>query len=489
MGVNMIILMYEFIAASVSMGVTMYKILLVDDEEMVIKSLKATVNWEEYGFEIAGYALSTEEAIEKADKLKPDVVITDIKMPRMNGLELLQMLKAIHPQIYCVVISGHAEFAYIQKSIRLEAVGYCLKPFDADEIAVYLKRIRKNLEKPQVTDDKAYCILDYIQSSSVEALSYMYQYYKDENIDFEASSICAMYVIGIDKADLFPCLLIIHAGYKKYICLMKENEVNDFVNNMISRDYPIHIGISKPIASFEKVAKAVREAKGCAYQYFCQKDCNAVVKSIEYKKDMTLLQALERELEKNDVSRIHKIILEISDKFLNGDYNIDYAIRLQNIYATWISSHSKGDETDLIFEYEALCEEYPRVFDLLFQIEADYNRLNHNITFQNNISNKTFATIFRYIENNYLEQINITQLSEEFHINTCYFSQLFKKEMGCTFTDYLSKKRIEYASKLLLETDLKINEIAEMAGFSDYFYFSRLFRKIKNCSPTEYRTG
>ena len=95
--------------------------------------------------------------------------------------------------------------------------------------------------------------------------------------------------------------------------------------------------------------------------------------------------------------------------------------------------------------------------------------------------------IYQYLEKNYLQQINITQISEDFHINASYLSQLFKKEMNCTFTEYLTNKRIEYSCKLLLETDLKINEIAEMSGFSDYFYFSRVFRRIKKCTPTEYR--
>ena len=173
--------------------------------------------------------------------------------------------------------------------------------------------------------------------------------------------------------------------------------------------------------------------------------------------------------------------------FINGDYNIDSAIHLHNIYVSWLSNNIKNKEFELIFDYDFLCEKYHDVFDLLFQIESDFNKINQRVTFPNNISNKTFITIYRYVEKNYLKQINITQLSDEFHINACYLSQLFKKETGCTFTDYLSNKRIEYSSKLLLETDLKINEIAELSGFNDYFYFSRVFSKIMNCSPTEYR--
>ncbi len=466
----------------------MYKILLVDDEEMVIKSLIATLNWKEYGFEISGYALSAEEALKKVEELKPEVVITDIKMPKINGLELLQMIKAIYPSTHCIVISGYAEFAYIQKSIRLAAEGYCLKPFDADEIAVYLKRIKNSLDQSNTPVDSANCIADYIQSTTTEALTYMSSFYKDKGIDFEQEAVQIAYVLGVDKLDKTDALISINAGYQKYICFVLEKEVTLFAEQIAATGKKaVHIGISRVVASFEKVARAIREAKVCAYQYFCQEDCNQVNQYTVPHRDKSILQSLERELEYNDCGKIRKYILEISDKFISGDYNIDYAIQLQNIYASWLSNYSKDRESELIYDYEILCERFRNVFDLLFQIESDFNELNQKVTFQNSISNKTFMTIYRYLEKNYLKQINITQLSEEFHINACYFSQLFKKEMGCTFTDYLSNKRIEYACKLLMDTDLKINEISEISGFSDYFYFSRVFRKIKKCSPTEYR--
>lgn len=467
----------------------MYKILLVDDEELVIKSLMATLNWNDLGFEIIGYALSAEEALKMVEAMKPDVVITDIKMPKINGLELLQMLKSIYPDIHCIVISGYAEFAYIQKSVRLEAEGYCLKPFDADEISVYLKRIKKGLDKVGSEDDKGNCVLDYIQSSSAEALTYMNMYYKEKQINFDKARMYAIYILGIDKIEKIDHLLTINAGFQKFICLVKEEYIDYEIKKLIDT-YPnsIHIGISKVILSFDKVARAIREAKTCAYQYFCQSDHNPVNRYNEQVKDKSLIQALEREMDYNDCSKIRQYILEISDKFINGEYNIDFAIYLQNIYATWISNHFKDEDAELIFEYDILCELFPNVFELLFQLESDFNEINQKAAFQNNISNKTFTTIFHFIEKNYLKQINITQLSDEFHINACYFSQLFRKEMGCTFTDYLAKKRIEYSCKLLNETDLKINEIAEISGFNDYFYYSRVFRKIMKCTPTEYRS-
>ena len=466
----------------------MYKILLVDDEEMVIKSLIATLNWEEYGFEISGYSLSAEDALQKVEELKPDVVITDIKMPNINGLELLQMIRAMYPDIHCIVISGYAEFAYIQKSVRLEVEGYCLKPFDADEISVYLKRIKKNLDQSNVDNVQSSRILNYIQSTKEEALTYMNAFYQEKGIDFDKENKYIVYIIGPDKIDKMDNVLCINAGYQKFICLAHDQDIDNIIKKVKVDNKVFHIGVSRAITSFQKVAGAVREAKICAYQYFCQEDCSRVNRYNRPVRDKSILQALERELEYNDCGKVSKYILEISDKFINGDYNIDYAIRLQNIYASWLANNNKEKELELIFDYELLCERFYNIFDLLFQMEADFNERNQKVTFQNNISNRTFMAIYRYLEMNYLKQISPTQISEEFHINASYLSQLFKKEMGCTFTEYLTDKRIEYSCKLLLETDLKINEIAEMSGFSDYFYYSRVFRKTKKCSPTEYRT-
>ena len=468
----------------------MYKILLVDDEELVIKSLIATLNWNEYGFEISGYSLSAEDALQKVEKLKPDVVITDIKMPKINGLELLQMIKAIYPDMHCIVISGHAEFAYIQKSIRLEAEGYCLKPFDADEIAVYLKRIKISLDKSNIADAQCNRIMDYIQSTSEEALTYMNAFYQKNGIDFGKENRYIIYMTGInktDKTDKMDNIICINAGYQKFIYLVCDKDIDRILCNIETDKKSIHIGVSKAIVSSQKVARAVREAKICAYQYFCQEDCSQVNHYSSPVNDKSIIQVLERELGNNDCGKISKYILEISDKFINGDYNIDYAIQLQNIYASWLADNHKEKELELIFDYEILCERFCNIFDLLFQIETDFNERNQKVTFQNNISNKTFMAIYQYLEKNYLQQINITQISEDFHINASYLSQLFKKEMNCTFTEYLTNKRIEYSCKLLLETDLKINEIAEMSGFSEYFYFSRVFRRIKKCTPTEYR--
>jgi two-component system response regulator YesN len=124
-----------------------YKAFVADDESLIIKSLKASVDWEMLGFEVIGEANDGIEAYELILELKPDIVFADIRMPGMTGLELIKKIGSLFPNTLFVIISGYAEFVYAQKALSYGALGYCLKPFDEIEIACILKRASSILEK------------------------------------------------------------------------------------------------------------------------------------------------------------------------------------------------------------------------------------------------------------------------------------------------------------------------------------------------------
>lgn len=125
----------------------MYKIVIADDEEFVLESFNASVNWEAYGFQVVGLAYNGVDAYELIQALKPDVVFTDIKMPGLNGLEVIKRTLDLDESIQCIVISGHAEFAYAQRALNYGAIGYCLKPFEDSEIISMLNKAKSILDK------------------------------------------------------------------------------------------------------------------------------------------------------------------------------------------------------------------------------------------------------------------------------------------------------------------------------------------------------
>lgn len=124
---------------------TTYKVLLVDDEEEVRNAIEQRINWEELGFEVIGKAQNGVKAMEIAEKLQPDVVITDIKMPYMNGLELARNLKEENPGVRILILTGFDEFEYAKEAVHLEIEEYILKPINANELSECLKRLKNVL--------------------------------------------------------------------------------------------------------------------------------------------------------------------------------------------------------------------------------------------------------------------------------------------------------------------------------------------------------
>ena len=126
---------------------TTYKVLLVDDEEEVRNAIEQRINWKELGFEVIGKAQNGVKAMEIAEKLQPDVVITDIKMPYMNGLELARNLKEENPGVRILILTGFDEFEYAKEAVHLEVEEYILKPINANELSECLKRLKNVLDK------------------------------------------------------------------------------------------------------------------------------------------------------------------------------------------------------------------------------------------------------------------------------------------------------------------------------------------------------
>lgn len=124
-----------------------YRILLVDDEEEVRKGILRKMDWEKLGFQVAGDAENGEEALEKIEQLKPDVVMTDIRMPYMDGLTLTARIRQKYPSMKVLIFSGYDDFEYAQQAIKLNVTEYILKPVNVEELTEILNRVRENLDE------------------------------------------------------------------------------------------------------------------------------------------------------------------------------------------------------------------------------------------------------------------------------------------------------------------------------------------------------
>ncbi|AIQ57892.1 response regulator transcription factor [Paenibacillus borealis] len=471
----------------------MFKVFLVDDEELVVKSLIASVDWSGNGFEIAGYALGGAEAYEAIERLKPDVVFTDIRMPGMSGLELIKNLQNTTSKPLVIVVSGYAEFALAQKAINYGAFGYCLKPFDESEIAVFLKKAKTVLEGREITAEGR--ILDYIAEGTSEADTYLDNALKSLGVDIRsAGGIKAIVSVGRSKLMFsgWSGCVTLRIGFGKYAYLVQQlnGESLCFDLENAAGDEIKGIGISGGIRRAGEIRKALQEAEIKAYRFFTAGEpCLLTDESVNFNEKEHAMKDMEEAIVSNDRDALSACLDEMEGLFAEGKLYIKHAVIVYNQTMLFAGRSEGGPHEDFIYSFDQLCGLFDTVFEMLvFLKELLAEKLKTHTEFKRlHGRNRTFNTILDYVNKHYNEDISIPALSAQLNVNGNYISQLFKKEVGTTFTQYLYNLRINYACKLLSTTDLPINEIAERTGYSDYFYFSRIFKRVKGITPSAYR--
>ncbi|MBD0384098.1 response regulator transcription factor [Paenibacillus sedimenti] len=473
----------------------MYKVFLVDDEELVIKSLKASVNWNEYGFEVAGYALSSAEAFEAISSIKPDIVFTDIRMPGMSGLELIKNLKDTFSRALFIVVSGYAEFAFAQKAINYGAFGYCLKPFDDAEIIGYLKKAKVILEDRETSI--ATDILDFIEENNEQAREGLRKALILSGIDMEsANGMKAVVSIGKDKLKLYGLrgCIALRIGFGKYAYLVQNSPENSLFFN--TREAEANgtkgIGTSSVIYKVDQIKEAIHAAEINAYCYFTTgKECRLSDEAADLPEKDYSIKKLVEATRNSDMVVIYDSLDEMGALFANGQLHMKHALIAYNQILSFAHNSEEELYEDYIYSYDQLTSLFSTVQDMLLFLKG---LLTEKLKTKNewkplHVRNRTFNAIYKYVNENYCNDISIPDISKRFNVNANYISQLFKKELGTTFTEYMAKLRIDYACQLLTTTDLPMNEIAEKAGYNDYFYFSRIFKRMMGNTPSSYRAG
>ncbi len=468
----------------------MYNVFIVDDEELVIKSLKATVDWKGSGYEVAGYALSGEEAVEAIKRIRPEVIFSDIRMPGMNGLELKKRLDDAGVSAKFLIVSGLAEFALAQKAIQNGVSGYCLKPFDEMEITGYLRRFKRELDASRLLPEGE--ILDLIEASTPEAHSRLRDELALAGITgSEEDGLRIMISVKRDRLPIheqIPCLTV-RIGYRKFLYVMADRDADELIAIFSSEDrqFMKGIGFSKRRIDTAGFTQSIQDAELQAYQYF------------------TLAEELtwEGSWQTNDMKSVFDILAEgddqafivqldsLLDMFRSGLLNIRHALLLYNECISLLNRKGRESDELYLYSFEQLTEQFEDVRDMiddlkrLFREEKD--QIHHQQVKTQPGRSSTFSAMLEYINDHFGEDITILGLSKRFNLNSNYISQLFRKELDKTFTEYLTGLRMNRASVLLRTTSIPINEIADQVGYKDYFYFSKMFKKIIGVPPRGYR--
>ncbi|MDQ6417907.1 helix-turn-helix domain-containing protein [Paenibacillus sp. LHD-117] len=471
----------------------MYNVFLVDDEELVIKSLIASVDWQAFGFQVAGYALSGSEAFEAIRREEPHLVFTDIRMPGMSGLELIKALKDVSSPSLIVVLSGYAEFALAQKAINYGAFGYCLKPFDEIEIAGFLKKAANLLKDRNRSEDAD--ILECLDTDSEENERKLKAILSGAGMDPDDEQ-GLMAVVAIGKTRLqhesLKRTISIRLGMRKHAYLIRENASlrHELEAYATAGSEMKGVGVSGPIRRLADIRQAIQEGERRAYRTFTAgSDAVSSLRTEVLPGRAQLLKAVDEAIMKRDAGELGDCLDAASLLFAAGRMDIQDALTLFNQTLRFLNREQDELWEEYVYSFDQLTDTYGSVQDMLHYLKdmlAESGR-PAKATGTAQVRNRSFKAILDYVERHYRDELSISALSEQFNVNANYISQLFRKETGTTFTQYVTELRVAHACRLLTETDLPINEIAEKSGYSDYFYFTRIFKRAKGTTPSGYR--
>lgn len=473
----------------------MHTALIVDDEKWIVEGIKSGVDWSGRGFEVIGDAENGQDALELVKSLRPDVVLTDIKMPVLNGLELIKKGREASPDTLFVVLSAHAEFAYAQKALNYGTFGYCLKPFEIEEIDSMLGRLAEVLGARKLEASSAPHVPDLYEaicSGDMELVNSVLQ--QAGMFISDAHPLLPVVVQSGKAAAIQPGLrqLSFQMSPRRYGYLVHAHAAEALLQD-ISRSYQgvmYSIGTGFAFPDLAELNASLEAASLASYGAFTTGRAGIFAPpppTNPYMEDMLkeIMDALGRKDRVQFLSCMNTAKTFFSEgRFSMKEAYLMFTALIYHFFRTGSSGSGK------MFEgYEELSYYFGQADAMIdYLVEHTLEDLrNPSQAIRSDISHKTIREILKYIHDHFTDDLSIQVLSEKFYLSPNYLCHLFKKEVGENFIEYVSNQRIGYACKLLVETSDPIKRIGDHCGFNDYFYFTRIFKRIMGMTPTQYR--
>ncbi len=473
----------------------MYRVIIADDEPWVVYSLVHSINWESLDFTICSTADNGPRALEACLMHQPDLLVSDIRMPGMDGLELLETLRKQIPDIEVIFITGYAEFDYAQRAVRHGAADYLVKQVSANQLTETLERLRERLDqkKNSILNDAYFSLLDENDSLAVGEWANCSSQYKAYS-HFR----CVTYSVYEDnnlystKQTWQPELgfFTLRTGRNKYLALVGYTSIDAFeqwLNNFGKRNAQ-YLGISKEVNSSYSFSNLHKQSDIAFCTAIIQHKEKPLIYNKKYPDDSEgglseLIKIFEKDLMNND----YTICLQLLNQMctLSNGMMLDKIADIINIVISLYKRYLPIDSDAL----ETL--NYRRLSSDFANLEAVFDYLKQILLTSDNLTSTEFLgqNILQFIDTHYTEELRLPELAARYHFSPSYFSTLFKKHTGTTLTKYITAKRITLAKQLLSDSSLSLQDVVERIGYNDYFQFIKIFKREVGVTPGQFRNN
>lgn len=506
----------------------MLKILIVDDEEAIREGLKTIIKWEDRGFYICGEASNGIDGLAKCSELLPDLIIADIKMPGIDGLQMIEELRTRSMKSKVILLTGYSEFLYAKKALELGASSYLLKPIDEDELIKSITLVSAEIDKNRKLDNNIKLSADKILEKLIcggidsetvsccnELLGMGIPWASYQVILVDVEKPRDMYRKNVrDEAGEIIRLFINEHGYG-HVCELEGNiavlvkntffdrqnllplqKLCEELNQKLSVDITIAIGgcvkdINDISYSYKQAFNLLKRKFIYEYHYIllAPLDETRGIQSSHISSFNQFVDKLYIAVDTNSSQSINNLLEEFRIEIEDSDWEeekikltymrlyIQVMNKLNVSNERQVSSEQEGSITDEINETKSL----KKLHGLL---KYKFTALSDELA--QTRPGSTMKKILDYIDRNYSSDIKLCVLSEVFNYNSNYLGKAFKEYTGEQFNTYLDKIRIEKA-KQLLRQGIKVNQVAQMVGYNDVDYFHNKFKKHVLMSPTKYK--
>jgi len=534
----------------------MIKVMIVDDEMLVRAGIRSTIQWQQLGMEVVAECEDGQEALDAFNQLRPEIVITDIRMPVMDGLELARRLKEIDSQVQIIFLTCYEEFSYAREAIRLDIADYIVKPtMTVDDMTKVLIRLKETLEKEKAELGKLDVLKKKLEEEEVnQRKSLFFNLIRGELTEAQLEDAVSKLHIDSNSGN-FALIIWSVDRYKEVAKKYNDKSLSMLLNAMHSIVYDVCSFYGKIIVfddnrnkliglvcfedksaktCFEKLSHIASESKIAFEKYMSisvtigiSELCNEIASlpqawkqtekannrkmflgygriifhhELQYQKEVNvdcsdIIKQIESSVEVRDVEQFEAALKELFMNRLALTFRYDdvyeTCYKLLSIMMSFLSKHGEGkqllelskrySEGTLFTEFETLEEIHEwflNCFHNLFRLSDSSDNEKMNCKVKKAIS---------FIKERYMHDISLKDAAKYVGVSTNYLGNLFKRETGYYFNNYLMEYRIKKAQQLLKDNSLKIYEVAARVGIPDQHYFSKIFKRITGIAPNEAR--
>ncbi len=515
----------------------MIKLLIVDDESLLRQGFIHMTDWPAHGFQIVGESANGKEALEIIAKKSPDIVVTDIKMPVMDGIELTKLIKRDYPFIQIIILSSYDDFDYVRETLCLGALDYVLKPkMNSTDLLKVLQKASslqdgmKNTNKSDTyhAELRNNFLTDLLLEPRLN-LADIQANFSQYNIPLKESNLTMLAIVyraidPVQKSEACPSLIAtinaaIGLSFHPVSFFYDSNVSITILNPPVSEDEPsmeelcskiisaIHsafsincqILLSERFDGYPLIREVFQDllekVSHCFYlplnQFAKVSSFQKIIHSIEFD-----FQTLHTLVEQFDFSKL-KVVVEnwVADQISQGKYIEPYFLKKifsEVCYLIIYKFLEMGFDLEKMnqkkFEYLKNMENSKDYGELVFtfdKILADLEQfLDQHIQTKNNL---IVTRVLKYLHQNFDQTISLESVSKFFYIDKSYLCKLFKKHTAENFNDYLMKLRINRAKELLKNPEYNVSIVSTKVGYTDYSYFGQVFKKTVGMTPSEYR--